>query len=128
MAICDWCGKDKCDRTLGTCSGNSTVTFPDGVTLPAMPFVPLRRMLPEEWWATWRKCREEMGDDSRALDSEGEAAKRHEHYQANWDRCRSCLVLAGGHHHPGCGSEKCPRCGYQLISCGCLGGDDEEDE
>jgi hypothetical protein len=35
-------------------------------------------------------------------------------------RCHDCNVSGGGYHHPGCDMEECPRCGGQLISCGCL--------
>ena len=37
-------------------------------------------------------------------------------------RCHDCNVAPGGYHHPGCDMESCPRCGGQLISCGCLFG------
>ncbi len=40
--------------------------------------------------------------------------------------CHDCGVAPGKHHHPGCDMEQCPKCGGQLISCGCL--DDEDDE
>jgi len=36
-------------------------------------------------------------------------------------RCPDCGVSIGGFHHPGCGHEKCPRCGERLSLCGCLG-------
>lgn len=39
-------------------------------------------------------------------------------------RCPDCNVALGGFHHPGCDREICPRCGGQLITCGCL----KEDE
>lgn len=42
------------------------------------------------------------------------------------ERCHDCACPNGGFHHPGCDMERCPRCGGQLISCGCL--DDENDD
>ena len=39
-----------------------------------------------------------------------------------FDRCHDCNAARGQYHHPGCDMERCPRCGEQLISCGCLDG------
>lgn len=41
-------------------------------------------------------------------------------------RCHDCNVAYGQTHHPGCDMERCPRCGGQLIACGCLSTDDDE--
>lgn len=41
-------------------------------------------------------------------------------YDDPGDRCYDCHVAHGGFHHSGCDMERCPKCGGQLISCGCL--------
>jgi len=47
-------------------------------------------------------------------------------------RCGDCGAKPGGFHHLGCDLERCPRCGWQLISCGCWNdgyeADDDDDE
>lgn len=42
-------------------------------------------------------------------------------------RCHDCNIKRGGFHHPGCDMERCPKCFCQLISCGCLDEEDEEE-
>lgn len=44
-----------------------------------------------------------------------------------YERCHDCNVAKGGYHHVGCDMERCPKCGGQLISCGCLSEDDIDD-
>jgi len=39
--------------------------------------------------------------------------------------CHDCKTPNGGFHHPGCDMERCPKCGGQLISCGCLDSEHE---
>lgn len=87
MAICNWCDKDMSVRSTKTCAGNTTVEFPDGTTMPSIPFS------------------SDYGNT----------------------RCHDCYIELGGFHHPGCDMERCPRCGGQLISCGCLDDPAEEE-
>jgi hypothetical protein len=47
-----------------------------------------------------------------------------EHFNEGNGRCHDCGIKHGGYHHLGCDVERCPKCGGQLISCGCL----EEEE
>jgi hypothetical protein len=42
------------------------------------------------------------------------------HFAEPSGRCHDCNIVHGGYHHIGCDVERCPRCGRQLISCGCF--------
>ena len=33
--------------------------------------------------------------------------------------CHDCAAEPGHYHHRHCDAEKCPKCGGQLLSCGC---------
>ncbi len=44
------------------------------------------------------------------------------------EACHDCGVLKGQYHVPlVCDVEQCPRCGHQVIGCGCAYEGDEED-
>jgi hypothetical protein len=42
--------------------------------------------------------------------------------------CADCGVKWGGRHHPGCDIQRCPRCGRQLMTCGCRFDEDDFDD
>ena len=49
------------------------------------------------------------------------------HFNEPNGRCHDCNIKHGGKHHPGCDAERCPKCGGQLISCGCLDQEEGDD-
>jgi hypothetical protein len=58
------------------------------------------------------------------IDGVGYEPVRHGH-ERGWTgrataRCGDCGALPGNVHHHGCDMERCPRCGRQSITCGCL--------
>lgn len=78
-------------------------------------------------------CLEDMLDDSvktcteRTIEIHGTEFSRDAKYYDKNSRCHDCNIvnISGNIHHAGCDMERCPCCGGQLISCGCL--DDDSD-
>ena len=92
-SICTWCNEDM--SKVSTCRGNDFVEI-DGVKWPSIPYINSFVFPPGE-----------HGASSVIV---GELS----------DRCHDCNVQLAAKHHPGCDMERCPKCGGQLISCGCL--------
>lgn len=42
--------------------------------------------------------------------------------------CGDCGARRPDYHHLGCDRERCPCCGWQLLSCGCWHPDDRDEE
>jgi hypothetical protein len=107
MAVCNWCEQEMNGTGVASCSANTTVDYPGGESLPSCP-----------WNGVWDRSTASFGTipiPPAPAPEPGTPLRR----------CRDCNVAPGGFHHPGCDVERCPKCGGQLISCGCL---DEEDE
>lgn len=100
MAICNWCNLEMTDDATRTCV--QSVEFPDGVVMDAIRYT--------HWGGHYGP----NGISPLEAIPEGH-------------RCHDCHIQAGGLHHPGCDMERCPRCEGQLISCGCLDADEDDD-
>ena len=107
MAICDYCDQEMLD---GVSCCEDMVKFENHETLPAIPHhVDITPY--DVWLEEWNKAK----DDEDTIE---EARQRYEKYATG--HCHDCGCPNGGYHHPGCDEEKCPRCGGQLIGCGCI--------
>ncbi len=107
MAICGFCNQDMSSNKVDTCTGNDFVEYPNGEKLESVPY----------------NFRVSDFEDAIIL---GEVKPFPPNFKEEDKRCHDCNIKNHGKHHPGCDMEECPRCGGQLISCGCL--DEEEDE
>ena len=80
--------------------------------------------------AHYELCGAEMTERSRCVgdkrivygDTQGHRAIRFGDEDGPWgsaETCPDCAVEQGEFHHPECDVKRCPRCGDQLLTCGC---------
>jgi hypothetical protein len=117
------------------------VTY-DGETYTIGELLKMIGELDEEETKKWAKCEicgKEMSPNntgcwSTLIDEKGKQYKRQRYGDEGGDTampCGDCNATAGSYHHDGCDMENCPKCGGQLLGCGCnfkSVGNMEEDE
>ena len=81
---------------------------------------PPRLIRPEELWLA-RSLRTKSTLEHRAIKLKGRVYDRVPYKPDDPEYlCVDCEAAEGDIHELGCDAEECPRCGEQLISCGCL--------
>ena len=108
MACCKWCKLEMSAPETRGCAGYD-VDYPDGTKMRPIPYGEEVR----------------FADVDHAPPTPTEAQRQEWREDCQQRRCSDCNIAGGSFHHPGCDMEECPRCHFQLISCGCL---DEPDE
>lgn len=106
------------------CDTSRVITYADGQALDPIP----------HGQADSDRTYEQMVDSymnqiksgGRGRLSADDVRERLHEFQNQWEpeefnnrECHDCGAKWGGLHHPGCDSEKCPRCGGQYFICEC---------
>jgi hypothetical protein len=119
MGICKWCDQEMTDKNATTCTGNTVVEFPDGLKLPSVPYKGKGFEL-SQFEDSYLK--DNYAPEFKAIFKMFSSPQERMDYwiEKVGTKCHDCGVDVGGFHHPGCDTEKCPKCSGQLIGCGCL--------
>src|SRR5215211_6963077 len=112
MAVCDYCKQEMTSQVACT---DPVYEFMGKGTAPRVPYgreeAPEVLALPS--MAFYVRVREQ---------ETGQPYQPHnwtKDHQGNPKNCHDCGTPPGGLHHPGCDVERCPFCGWQVISCDC---------
>ena len=72
-------------------------------------------------FARWNPDRPDSCSVKKIMMGDGKIYKRSTyHFSEQNGRCHDCGIKHGGYHHSGCGVDRCPKCGKQLIGCDCI--------
>lgn len=82
---------------------------------------PIATKFKTKTWAKCSCCKQEMkpGAGCTIHKTKIRDSKFRRVPHAGPEQCHDCSVNPGQTHHAGCDMERCPRCGYQFLSCPC---------